>query len=277
MPFSLLLHGYPTADVPLAHVQGPSLQGMFLHLVREVDPAMGQRLHDDSQYRPYTLSPFGIGEPGQHFQGFWLPRHKRIRSGAPCFVRITLLEDTLFSTFSRYFLSRQEPTFRLGSTEFVVTNVMGKNNGKVSWNNYTPYSDLLGQTGAGHRTITLHFLTPTSFRRGKVDFPLPDPRLVFRSYRKRYEEFAPQIDFLADFDELVEFHTGIRSLYRLETATIRTKKVSLVGFIGRVSYQIDTQAPPDLIAQMNLLADYAFFCGTGRKTTVGMGQTIRIS
>jgi CRISPR/Cas system endoribonuclease Cas6 (RAMP superfamily) len=27
---------------------------------------------------------------------------------------------------------------------------------------------------------------------------------------------------------------------------------------------------------MNLLADFAFFCGTGKKTTVGMGQTVRI-
>jgi CRISPR-associated endoribonuclease Cas6 len=56
---------------------------------------------------------------------------------------------------------------------------------------------------------------------------------------------------------------------------IRTKNVSIVGFTGTVSYEIDRKASPELIFQMNLLAHDAFFCGTGRKTTVGMGQTVR--
>ncbi|PIE31971.1 hypothetical protein CSA56_16870 [candidate division KSB3 bacterium] len=32
MPFSILLQGYPTRDIPVAHVQGPAIQGMFLNL-----------------------------------------------------------------------------------------------------------------------------------------------------------------------------------------------------------------------------------------------------
>lgn len=61
----------------------------------------------------------------------------------------------------------------------------------------------------------------------------------------------------------------------IQTELIKTKKVNLVGFTGHITYQIAHKAPDDLVLQMNLLADYAFFCGTGRKTTVGMGQTIR--
>jgi hypothetical protein len=48
MPFSSLLQGYPTSDIPVAQVQGPAVQGMFLHLIQEVDPAVGQKLPQDS-------------------------------------------------------------------------------------------------------------------------------------------------------------------------------------------------------------------------------------
>ena len=63
-----------------------------------------------------------------------------------------------------------------------------------------------------------------------------------------------------------------------ETGSLREKRQTLSphGFTGKVSYYIDKKAPPDLVFQMNLLADYTFFCGTGRKTTVGMGQTVRL-
>ena len=108
-----------------------------------------------------------------------------------------------------------------------------------------------------------------------MDFPLPDPRLVFRSYLTRFKEFA-SFAFLSDFEEQVEFYTGIANLKHLETEIIKTKKVALLGFTGRVTYEIDRRASPDLILQMNLLAAYAFFCGTGRKTTVGMGQTVAV-
>ena len=104
--FSILVQGYPNDDVPVPHVQGPALQGMLLHLIRDVDPAVTERLHTDQKYRPYTLSPLGIGEPGTHFDGFRLPRQYDLQAGTPCYLRVTFLEDMLFPTFSRYFLDR---------------------------------------------------------------------------------------------------------------------------------------------------------------------------
>jgi CRISPR-associated endoribonuclease Cas6 len=114
MPFSILIQAYPQADVQAIHVQGPALRGMFLHLIRDVDEATCQRLYDDSAYRPYTLSPLGLGEPDATFDGFRLLRSDYLCAGTPCYLRLTLLEDHLFPTFSRYFLDRVNPTFRLG-------------------------------------------------------------------------------------------------------------------------------------------------------------------
>ena len=65
---------------------------------------------------------------------------------------------------------------------------------------------------------------------------------------------------------------SIANLKRLQNEKLPTKRIPLLGFTGRVTYEIDRKASPDLIFQMNLLAEYAFFCGTGRKTTMGWGR-----
>lgn len=291
MPFSMLMTGSPTREIPIAHVQGPALQGMFLHLLESVDPDVMQRLHADNRYRPYTLSPLGIeGQPtpdpsregkfnrkGKFFEGFRLPGRQMIGTGDSCSVRITLLEDDLFPTFSRYFLTQAEPTFRLGSVEFQVTNVLVTGDDGNPWSRYISYPELISRAvrQQRQRRIGLRFLSPTNFRNGDVDLPLPWPRLVFQGYLKRFCEFYP-VDFLPDFAELVECYTGIGRLDWIRTETIKTKNVVLAGFTGEVYFHIDPKAPPDLVWQMNLLADFAFFCGTGRKTTIGLGQTMRM-
>lgn len=280
MPFSIIINGFPKTSVPVTHIQGPALQGMFLHLITEVDPESAARLHDDSRYRPYTLSPLGIHrgknptrEGKREFQGFRLPREQVLKAGTPCYLRVTLLEDALFPTFSRYFLTRPQPEFRLGDTDFTITDVLATPENENPWSQYLSYPQLIDRAlQHRERRIKLHFLTPASFRKGDVDLPLPLPRLVFQSFQKRFTEFY-QVEFLPDFVELVDQYTGISSQKGVRTDTIATKKTRLTGFVGEVGFEISKKAPADLLFQMHLLADYAFFCGTGRKTTVGMGQT----
>jgi CRISPR-associated endoribonuclease Cas6 len=275
MPFSLVLQGYPTTDVPVAHVQGPILQAMFLELIRQVDPALSQRLHDEHDYRPYTLSPLGIVAQNRDFQGYWLPRERLIRAETLCYVRITFLDDSLFAAFSSYFLSRIEPTVRLGDTQFVVTDVLVGADSQQRWGRFVSYQELVQQASATERRIHLRFLTPTSFRAGDLDVPLPLPRLVFRSFQKRFAEFAA-ITVPPELPEQVEQMVGVSRLTRVNTRLIKTKRVMLCGFTGDVTFEIAASAPSELVGYLNLLADYAFFCGTGRKTTVGMGQTKRL-
>ncbi len=285
MPFSIVMNGFPTESVPVTDVQGSALQGMFLHLVHDVDPDVSARLHGDNTYRPYTLSPLGIGEQGKQFRGFRLPRDRAIRSGTPCYVRVTLLDDALFPTFSHYFLTaRSNPTFRLGNADFSITSVLATSENDNEWSRYSSYQELIQRhterkhipAAPAHRRIKLHFLTPTCFSKGDIDLPLPLPRFVFQSYLRRFVEFS-EYGFLPDFLELVDRYTGISSMKSLRTDTLKTKQVRLTGFTGEVSFEISRKAPPALISQMHLLADFAFFCGTGKKTTVGMGQTVQVS
>jgi CRISPR-associated endoribonuclease Cas6 len=276
MPFSIIINSYPKTDIPVAHVQGPVLQAMFLSLIQAGDPAISTRLHDEPGYRPFTLSSLGIYDEISHFQGFWLPRDKMLKSGTACYLRVTFLEDALFPIFSRYFLDKSEPTFVLGETEFVVTDVLSTSEGDNEWSCYLSYPELIDRAFQQRRKLKLRFLTPTSFRQGNIDLPLPLPRLVFQSYMKRFEKFY-QVAFLPDFAEQVEYYVGISNMKQIKTAVIQTKKVRLIGFTGDVLFEIHSKAPPELIFQLNLLADFAFFCGTGKKTTSGMGQTVRVN
>ena len=217
MPFSIIINSYPKTDIPVAHVQGPVLQAMFLSLIQAVDPAISARLHDEPGYRPFTLSPLGIYDEVSHFQGFWLPRDKMLKSGTACYLRVTLLEDSLFPIFGRYFLDKTEPTFVLGETEFVVTDVLSTSEGDNEWSCYVSYPELIDRAFQQRRKLKLRFLTPTSFSQGKIDLPLPLPRLVFQSYMKRFEKFY-QVAFLPDFAEQVEYYVGISNMKQIKTA-----------------------------------------------------------
>jgi len=274
MPFSLVLQGYPKGGIPVAHVQGPILHAMFLHLIEQVDPQLAVRLHEDNRYRPFTLSPLAIGSQIADFKGFRLPRHHILSQGTPCSLRITFLDDSLFPTFTHSIMEMPSPELRLGSTLFTITNIMTSARADNRWSQFLSYPHLIQQASQNRRKLSLHFLTPTSFSFGDVDLPLPLPRLIFRSYQRRFQEFCGML-FLPDFVELVERYTAIAHFKHLSTQIIQMKHVKLLGFTGKVTFEIHRKADPQLALQMNLLADFAFFCGTGKKTTMGMGQTVR--
>jgi len=277
MPFSLLVCASPQREVSLDDAQGTALQGMFLHLIRAVDPVLSAKLHDDNMFRPYTLSPLGVGEAGKRFESFRLPHQESLAGGTPCFFRVTLLDDAIFPTFARYFLERAEPGFRLGANEFTVTDVQVTPDSHHAWSQMRSYDDLISQAATQHRRrIRLRFLTPTSFRNGDVDIALPIPRLVFLSYLKRFQEYHPFV-FFPDFVQQAELCLGVEDLRNLHTERIRSKRITLTGFVGDVEFVIDKNASPEFVKQAHLLADFAFFCGTGRKTTIGMGQTVCLS
>ena len=78
-----------------------------------------------------------------------------------------------------------------------------------------------------------------------------------------------------DFADQVEQYVVIKHFWQLTTHTMLIRKVKITGFTGDVTFSIQRSAPAEFVEQINLLSDYAFFCGTGKKTAFGMGQTIR--
>jgi CRISPR-associated endoribonuclease Cas6 len=92
-----------------------------------------------------------------------------------------------------------------------------------------------------------------------------------------WNDFAPaqrRID--TELLEVVHERVGI-SDHHLHTERHDLGYSQIVGFVGRVRYDVigAERLNQALVWQLNALADYAGFCGTGRKTTHGMGQTRR--
>jgi CRISPR-associated endoribonuclease Cas6 len=125
------------------------------------------------------------------------------------------------------------------------------------------------------KTLPLSFVTPTSFRRKGHHLPLPWPVNVFHSYLRRWNEFSgiPFDDeaFLAWVDESV-----LINRHQLESVKVAAgKQGKVTGFIGAIEYSLTNEGAKQghferLFTALGQLAPY---CGTGHKTTFGLGQT----
>jgi CRISPR-associated endoribonuclease Cas6 len=125
------------------------------------------------------------------------------------------------------------------------------------------------------KTLTLSFLSPTSFRRKGHHLPLPWPVNVFHSYLRRWNELSGmQFDdetFLAWVDESV-----LISRHQLESVKVSAgKKGSVTGFLGAVEFSLTNESTKQQHFQrlFTALGQLAPYCGTGHKTTFGLGQT----
>jgi len=98
---------------------------------------------------------------------------------------------------------------------------------------------------------------------------------VFHSYLRRWNDFAAtpvdQDTFLAWVDEYV-------LITRHQVATVKVlagKKGAVTGFTGAVEFGLAKEAyqQPEFCTLFSALGKLAPYCGTGHKTTFGLGQT----
>ena len=125
------------------------------------------------------------------------------------------------------------------------------------------------------RNINLSFISPTSFRRKGHHFPLPVPINLFHSYLRRWNDFSgmtiEQDPFLNWIDENVIIHK-----HHLESVKVAAgKRGSVTGFTGAMSFGLSKTALANIeFTQLfYALVQLAPYCGTGHKTTFGLGQT----
>jgi CRISPR-associated endoribonuclease Cas6 len=105
-----------------------------------------------------------------------------------------------------------------------------------------------------------------------VEQPFPLPRLVWRNYWQQWNLFGqPPLGELRDtLDETV-----VLGQWEGRTLRVHAGPRRAIGFVGTFDYYV--RGRPDLWTRLlNLLADYAFYCGTGLATPYGMGQTRRL-
>jgi CRISPR-associated endoribonuclease Cas6 len=249
MPYAITLPLITDSDASFPTAPHRALQASFYTWLQQGDPDLAGCVHQLPGPKPFTVTP--------------LSRH----NGHPCY-HFTLLDDALWPPLEA----------ALGNgAQVEIVNQRWPVASAGRQTEHCSYADLAANARA-ETSLTFRFLSPTSFRSQDMHYPLPDPVLAFQSWLSRWNAFAPQdLRLNVNTLDLVVAHVAI-ARFRLETRAVTFDRYTQIGFVGTVTYQVikSRLLGCDLIRRLNALADYAPFCGTGHKTTQGMGQTQRL-
>lgn len=121
-------------------------------------------------------------------------------------------------------------------------------------------------------TITLKFLTPTSFKsQGEYIF-FPDIRLIFQNLMKKYQVQMVGEEEI-DLDLLNEISQALKVVnYRLTSSYYPIHRVFIPGMVGEVKFIV--KGNQTLANYIWMLLKYGEYAGLGIKTTMGMGAII---
>jgi len=249
MPIRLTFPLRPDEARALPPYPGRALHALFYQWLAIGDYSLSTQVHDQDGARPFTVSPICTV------------------SGRPT-LHLALLEDRLW------------PALSAGISITPTIELMGRpltlppNGPQVE---QCSYADLAAG-GRAETRIGVRFLSPTSFRSHEMHYPLPDPGLVYQSWLARWNTFAPEeVRINVALLDVVAAHVGV-GRYELRTEMVDLgEERKVVGFVGMVQYNVlrAGMIGEEWVRRLNVLADYAAFCGTGHKTAQGMGQTRR--
>ena len=285
MPYSLVLHCVSShGTLHPEDRQGQKAMALFLEeLIQTQDATVAARLHAAKNAKPYTTAI--LPRPGMPSD-----RHRSQSAGeaSEVHIRLTLLDDALYPLVSQFFLQNlgSIPRLRLGQTSLCVSRVLATPESGEPWAGCIRFEDLLAAASTAETSWAIHFATPTAFKAGDADLPLPIPRLCFQSWLNSWDEHAPRPFFRdktarrAFLADVVEGNVSVTySKLRLVKPTFYFDGVPTrdQGFVGtcRFTVRASRVAPPHR-QLLDALTRYSFFAGTGRKTTMGMGMTRRL-
>ncbi|ALB41816.1 CRISPR-associated protein Cas6 [Anabaena sp. WA102] len=235
------------------------LHAWFLDQVRQINPTLSAYLHDGESEKPFSISAL---------EGQLLPTGKQLQLQSNQIYRwqINAISQPVVQFLSQW-LIQPPTTLKLRDACLQVKQIS-------IVNPPTTYNKLL-QSSINHKNINLSFISPTSFRRKGHHFPLPVPFNLFHSYLRRWNDFSgmpiEQDGFLEWIDENVIIHK-----HRLESVKVAAgKRGSVTGFTGAISLGLTKTALNNIeFTQLfYALVQLAPYCGTGHKTTFGLGQT----
>jgi CRISPR-associated endoribonuclease Cas6 len=265
---------------------GRATQAWFLSQVQRADPALAEQLHQPNAPRPFTVSTlWGTGPPSQG--------QVALKPERDYWLRVTSFEPGLSQQLLEKVMPALPDEVRLAETAFALQGATCDPQ-EHPWAGQTTFEALAQEHLLGarepERKLTLRFASPTTFRRTEGEasltdgqgrgyqvaghnVPLPLPGLVFDSYLQRWNAFAP-VALHPDVKRYAQECVAI-SRYRLQTVLVEFGAARHVGFVGRCQFMALVH-DPYWLRLLHLLAAFAFYAGTGHKTTIGLGQTKRM-
>ncbi|MCC5900281.1 MAG: CRISPR-associated endoribonuclease Cas6 [Phormidium sp. BM_Day4_Bin.17] len=235
------------------------LHAWFLDCVRQTQPDLSAKLHDSPEEKAFTLSPL-LGEVPVIGRQLHIQQHQAYH------WRLTLFSTPLV-TWAQTWLTRLPKTLDLRCLRF---NLRSPQLSLAP----TTYAQLY-QTPP-QRRLALSFVSPTSFRHRGHHLPLPNPVNLFHSYLRRWNDFSGIFIEPDPFLDWIDSHVSL-SRHDIQSSKIAAgKRGSVTGFTGSIELTLaaaGARQNPDFAQLFTALIHYAPYCGTGHKTTFGLGQT----
>jgi CRISPR-associated endoribonuclease Cas6 len=269
MLVSIVLILRPSGDCFLPATVGNAVYASFLKIVGQRDEALAHRLHAPGPDKPFTVSPL---------QGAFQPINDRLslQKDQEYWLRFTSLNPEL----SRLLLdldARLVKTVKLFDADFEVVRI-AKQKGEHPWADRTTFEVLYNSWVASSQQapmgVTMAFFSPTTFWSNQRNVPLPLPKLVFLTLAEKWNVHSP-IHLGLDIAHVIDEQMSI-SRYDLRTQMLNFGQYRQIGFVGNCQFLLHRRTDEILAKVVNLLADFAFYAGVGRKTTMGMGQVRRL-
>ena len=253
-----------TAAAPLFFDEAWPLADLFLEILARSGKEVSVSKQGEGG-KPYTLSP--------------LQRERPVGCPSPSlnqptryYWQVSLLDDALTPLFLADL--RAGETLTLAGAPLTIGDVAVR---------ICAYEELARQTHSwaeqkpkAARYFDFAFITPVILWRYSLPFPLPDPTLVFQHYLAAWDTFAPRALWLNyNLLDAVEAHLAITD-HQLETRTVNLGSgPPKTGFLGHATYKMLAweKLGAEFLGQLQTLARFAEFCGTGAYTEHGLGQT----
>jgi CRISPR-associated endoribonuclease Cas6 len=240
-------------------VENPSLitpdvlHGFFFSLLPS---NIADTFHKPSRYKPFCL---------------WAPKIFRfIKNNQPSetnsvlTITITFLKDEFFSPFLFKLTENRKKLF-LGPYKVSLLKEPGS---LIKNDEYTTFEDFLNIKAKTY--LYFQAITPISFKKGNIDYPLPDPKIFFKSLINKWNYFSP-------FRIEVDLRKVLEEKLCIVYSKIRTYKIKLslgsavTGFKGKVVFYGKGLTDEEL-KWLNILGHFSRYAGVGRKTTMGLGM-----
>lgn len=276
---AVVVHLQAVTEGRIPNDTGRGVHGFWFRHWGRVNPKIADALHQPENIPPYTLSPLMALPKADHRQVVEVP------AGTQTWFRVTTLTEEL----SQALMEAWVPALDGIEAEIPeVSSPPSTNNGegirwqitKVSrtqddhpWAGETGYSELSKRHLFARQPPSrwrLRFATPTSFHGSAGHFPFPLPDSLIASWLRRWQAFAP-IALPANLPEIARTYLLV-SGYNLRTKLLLEGKRSTVGCVGSLSLKAQ-HLLPSVRTALDTLAAYAFYCGSGHRTTQGMGMT----
>ena len=248
---------------------GRAAHALFLQVIGWSQPELAERIHNGEGQKPFTVSDLfeHEGQPTLRFTA--LTREVALALYAALGIGRTPACDEELTPLAA------GARIELDHVPLQIESVDTRSE-THPWAGEASYARLahswVYQQDEPQSRLRLYFFTPTTFKSNGLDMPVPMPAWVFGSLSDRWNAFSP-LPLPDDVRDFAATNLAM-SEYQLGTVALQQKGIEY-GVMGQATYKAP-RADKRLLGAVNLLAEYAFFAGVGRRTSWGMGQCCRL-